>query len=154
MKKYLSSLIVGISLLLGVATVALPASAGAISVWGGCGSGGGTGSGSTSGTGGTGSTGGVSTNLNDGSSASGSTICSGSNDDLNKMMKTIINVILTILGTIAVIMIIIGGIRYTTSNGDASQIKSAKDTIMYAVVGLVVAILAFAIVNFVIGAFK
>lgn len=68
-------------------------------------------------------------------------------------IKTIVNVLLFILGAIAVIMIIIGGIRYTTSNGDAGNIKSAKDTILYAVVGLVVAILAYAIVNFVIGAF-
>jgi hypothetical protein len=47
-------------------------------------------------------------------------------------------------------MIIVGGIRYTTSNGDSGRIKAAKDTITYAVVGLVVAILAYAIVNFVI----
>lgn len=68
-------------------------------------------------------------------------------------IKDIVNILLFILGAIAVIMIIIGGIRYTTSNGDAGSIKSAKDTILYAVVGLVVAILAYAIVNFVIGAF-
>ena len=68
-------------------------------------------------------------------------------------LKNVVNVLLFILGAIAVIMIIIGGIRYTTSNGDASNTKAAKDTIMYAVVGLVVAILAYAIVNFVIGAF-
>jgi glucose uptake protein GlcU len=58
---------------------------------------------------------------------------------------------LFILGIIAVIMIILGGIRYTTSAGDASRVKAAKDTIMYSIVGLVVAMLAFAIVNFVIG---
>ncbi len=74
--------------------------------------------------------------------------------DLSDNIKTIVNVLLFILGAIAVIMIIIGGIRYTTSNGDASGIKSAKDTILYAVVGLVVAILAYAIVNFVLSAFK
>lgn len=68
-------------------------------------------------------------------------------------IKTIVNVMLFILGAIAVIMIIIGGIRYTTSNGDASSIKGAKDTILYAVIGLIVAILAYAIVNFVVDAF-
>lgn len=68
-------------------------------------------------------------------------------------IKDIVNILLFILGAIAVIMIIIGGIRYTTSNGDAGAIKSAKDTILYSVVGLVVAILAYAIVNFVVGAF-
>jgi multisubunit Na+/H+ antiporter MnhB subunit len=74
-------------------------------------------------------------------------------DDLKGFLKTIVNVMLFILGAIAVIMIIIGGIRYTTSNGDAAQTKGAKDTILYAVVGLIVAILAYAIVNFVISSF-
>ncbi len=68
-------------------------------------------------------------------------------------IKTIVTILLFILGAIAVIMIIIGGIRYTTSNGDASSIKAAKDTILYAVIGLIVAILAYAIVNFVLDAF-
>ncbi|MFZ1360796.1 MAG: pilin [Candidatus Saccharimonadales bacterium] len=72
---------------------------------------------------------------------------------LEDQIKTITNVLLFLIGAIAVIMIIIGGIRYVTSNGDANQTKAAKDTIMYAVIGLVVAILAYAIVNFVITAF-
>jgi multisubunit Na+/H+ antiporter MnhB subunit len=72
---------------------------------------------------------------------------------LQTQIKTGVNVLLFVLGSIAVIMIIIGGIRYTTSNGEASQIKSAKDTIMYAVIGLVVAILAYSIVNFVVDQF-
>jgi hypothetical protein len=78
----------------------------------------------------------------------------GNPDDLQKNIKTIVNVLLFILGAIAVIMIIIGGIRYATSGGDASSTKAAKDTILYAVIGLVVAILAYAIVNFILGAFK
>lgn len=72
---------------------------------------------------------------------------------LEDNIKTIVNVMLFLLGAIAVIMIIIGGIRYATSNGDSSQLKGAKDTILYAVVGLVVAILAYAIVNFVVTSF-
>ena len=76
-----------------------------------------------------------------------------SGGDLEGGIKNVVNVMLFILGAIAVIMIIIGGIRYATSGGDASQTKSAKDTILYAVIGLVVAILAYAIVNFIIGAF-
>lgn len=78
---------------------------------------------------------------------------SANQDDLKNFIKTIVNVLLFILGAIAVIMIIIGGIRYTTSNGDAGQVSSAKNTILYAVVGLVVAILAYAIVNFVVTTF-
>jgi multisubunit Na+/H+ antiporter MnhB subunit len=64
-----------------------------------------------------------------------------------------VNVLLFILGAVAVIMIVIGGIKYTTSNGDASSVTSAKNTIMYAVVGLIVALMAYAIVNFVIQQF-
>lgn len=77
-----------------------------------------------------------------------------SQPSLQEGIKDVVNVLLFILGAIAVIMIIIGGIRYTTSNGDASQTKAAKDTILYAVIGLVVAILAYAIVNFVIDSFS
>ncbi|MCA9334748.1 hypothetical protein KC953_01245 [Candidatus Saccharibacteria bacterium] len=69
-------------------------------------------------------------------------------------IKTIVNILLFLLGAIAVIMIIIGGIRYATSNGEAQQIKSAKDTILYSVIGLVVAILSYAIVNFIIDSFS
>lgn len=53
-------------------------------------------------------------------------------------------------GIVAVIIIIIGGIRYVTSSGDASGVKSAKDTILYAIVGLIVVIMAAAITGFII----
>ena len=72
---------------------------------------------------------------------------------LETNIKTVTNVLLFLLGAIAVIMIIIGGILYVTSNGDTSATKAAKDTILYAVIGLIVAILAYAIVNFVITSF-
>ena len=74
-------------------------------------------------------------------------------EDISGPVQAIISTLLFAIGVIAVIMIIIGGIRYTLSNGDASQIKSAKDTILYAVIGLIVAMLAYAIVNFVVGRF-
>jgi len=73
---------------------------------------------------------------------------------LQDQIKQVVNVLLFVLGAISVIMIIIGGIRYATSNGDSSQITSAKNTILYAIIGLVVAILAYAIVNFVINQFS
>lgn len=65
-------------------------------------------------------------------------------------INTIISVVLGVLGIVAVIMIIYGGFMYTTAAGDAAKVKKAKDTIMYGVIGLVVALLAFAIVNFVL----
>ncbi len=63
---------------------------------------------------------------------------------------TIINWVIGILGLVCVIVIIIGGVNYMTSSGEASKVKKAKDTILYGIIGLVVCILAFAIVNFVI----
>lgn len=68
------------------------------------------------------------------------------------VFTTIVNVLLFIIGAISVIMLIIGGIRYTLSGGDSGAVTSAKNTILYAIIGLVVAFLAFAIVNFVLGA--
>jgi hypothetical protein len=70
--------------------------------------------------------------------------------DLPALVQNIINVLLFVAGAVAVIMIILGAIRYITSNGDQANVKAAKETIMYSVIGLVVAILAFAIVNFVV----
>ena len=69
------------------------------------------------------------------------------------VFSTISDVLLFIIGAVAVIMIVIGGLRYVLSGGDAAQVQSAKNTILYALVGVVVAILAYAIVNFVISNF-
>lgn len=68
------------------------------------------------------------------------------------IFTTVVNVLLFIIGALSVIMLIWGGIRYTTSGGSSSAVTSAKNTIMYAIIGLVVAFLAFAIVNWVLGA--
>jgi hypothetical protein len=68
-------------------------------------------------------------------------------------IKAIINVLLSLVGVVSVIMIIYGGFRYALSGGDENSVKAAKDTILYAVIGLIVAILAFVIVNFVLGIF-
>lgn len=61
-----------------------------------------------------------------------------------------INTVIMIIGALSVIMIIIGGLRYVLSGGDAAGLKSAKDTILYALVGLAISLLSFAIVSFVI----
>lgn len=68
----------------------------------------------------------------------------------NSLIKTIVNILLLIIGAASVIMIVIGGMRYTLSNGDSSAVKGAKDTILYAIIGLIVASAAYAIVNWVI----
>lgn len=64
---------------------------------------------------------------------------------------TITNILLFIIGAIAVIMLIVGGIRYVVSSGDQTAVTNAKNTILYAIIGIVVAFLAFAAVNFVTG---
>lgn len=68
------------------------------------------------------------------------------------VFKQVTNTILYIVGIIAVIMLIIGGIKYVVSGGDAKKVTDAKNTVLYAIIGLVIAFLAFAIVNFVISA--
>ncbi len=83
----------------------------------------------------------------------GDTGLSEQNADLPAVVQTVINTVLYIIGIIAVGFIIYGGVKYATSAGDSAKVKSAKDTILYAVVGLIVAILAYAIVNFVVGSF-
>lgn len=77
----------------------------------------------------------------------------GNQTSLGKQIQNIVNILLYVLGAIAVVMIVLGGIRYATSNGDSSAITGAKNTILYAVVGLIVAILAYAIVDFVVSQF-
>ena len=68
------------------------------------------------------------------------------------IFQTISNVLIFLTAAIAVIMLIVGGLRYVISSGDASRVKAAKDTILYGVLGLVLAILAYGIVNFVVNA--
>ena len=71
-------------------------------------------------------------------------------DLANDVFKNIVNILLFIIGAVSVIMLIYGGIRYTTSGGNAYSVTAAKNTIMYSIIGLVVAILAFAVVQFVV----
>ncbi len=66
------------------------------------------------------------------------------------IFETVTNILLFLIGAISVIMLIIGGIRYVVSGGDQAAVTSAKNTILYAIVGIVVAFLAFAAVSFVI----
>jgi TRAP-type C4-dicarboxylate transport system permease small subunit len=75
----------------------------------------------------------------------------GAQDNLNNRIKAGISTAIGLAGLVAAAFIIYGGIQYSTSSGDASKVSKAKNTIMYAVIGLIVSALAFAIVNFVIG---
>ncbi len=75
-------------------------------------------------------------------------------DSLETNIGLIINAIIGFVGIICVIVIIIGGINYTMSQGDPQKTKKAKDTILYGVIGLIITLLAFAIVQFVLNALQ
>ena len=95
----------------------------------------------------------VRTYLNDESEVMGT----GTNSDENTIPETvnrIVNLAIGLIGLLAVIMIIVGGFQYTTSSGDSGKVTKAKNTILYGVIGLVIALLAYAIVNFVLGNLK
>ncbi len=62
------------------------------------------------------------------------------------------NTLIFLVGAVAVIFLIIGGLRYVISNGDSKAVEAAKNTILYAIVGIVVAVISFALVQFVINA--
>lgn len=101
------------------------------------------------------------------SAANGIDICSGDSkdsvycqnkdsggDQVGGIIKTIVEVLLTAVGAISIIMIVIGGIMFALSSGDAQKAAKARNTVLYAVVGLIVSIFASAIVNFVFNRFN
>lgn len=98
----------------------------------------------------------------------GSAVCDGANNavegstdadcteesgtgSITSIVQTIVNIFSIIIGAVAVIMIIYGGFRYITSGGDSNGVTAAKNTILYAVVGLIIVVLAQILVRFVIG---
>ncbi len=89
---------------------------------------------------------------NNGSADPNSDICTSANKDqlIGGVLKNVINTLIFIIAIISVIVIIVGGIRFATSGGNPQQATTARETIIYAIVGLVVAVMAYAIVNFVL----
>lgn len=86
--------------------------------------------------------------------AAGSPVCHASTSDPltgnNGIIVKATNLIALVAGAVAVIMIIIGGIKLITSNGEASSIAEARKTIIYALIGIVVIVLAKTIITFVV----
>ena len=79
--------------------------------------------------------------------------CDGGSDaNAVKVITNVLNAIIAVLGIVAVIFVIVGGVKYMTSAGDPGKVQSAKNTVIYALIGLIVCALAFAIVNLVIDA--
>ena len=68
----------------------------------------------------------------------------------NGVFSRITNTILLIVGLFSVIMLVYGGLRYILSGGDSKKVTDAKNTVLYAIIGLIISLLAFAIVNFVL----
>ncbi|TWP21412.1 hypothetical protein EUA61_02045 [TM7 phylum sp. oral taxon 346] len=71
-------------------------------------------------------------------------------DGLSNILKNATNIVLFIAGALAVIMIIYGSIRFMTAHGNEKQVESARLIVTYSVIGLIIAILAYALVNFVL----
>lgn len=69
---------------------------------------------------------------------------------IDTTIQNIINLLSVVVGIAAVIMLIVGGFRYVTSSGNQETVKAAKNTIVYALIGLVIVALAQLIVNFVL----
>lgn len=68
----------------------------------------------------------------------------------NGIITKVIEIMIMFAGIASVIMIMVGGFKYMVSNGDSGKVSSAKDTILYSIIGLVVVVIAQAIVSFVI----
>lgn len=76
---------------------------------------------------------------------------SGSTKTVNGLITTIVNIFSVVVGIVAVIMIIVAGFRFITSAGDSNGVAAARNTLMYALIGLIVVVLAQVIVHFVLG---
>ncbi len=72
------------------------------------------------------------------------------NQQAPEVVTNIFNGVLTVVGILAVLIIVVAGQRYVTSSGDPAKVQQAKNMILYGVIGLIVALLAFAVVNFVL----
>lgn len=84
------------------------------------------------------------------SNTSGVPVSSNPENAINSVITDSLNILTVVVGIIAVVMIVYGGFRYVTSGGDATRVASAKNTLMYAIIGLIIAVLAQVIVKFVL----
>jgi hypothetical protein len=71
----------------------------------------------------------------------------------NTLVSNIFSLVLALAGAVAVAFIVWGGIQYVISQGESSKITQAKNTLLYSIVGLVIVMFSFAILNFVLGKF-
>lgn len=78
--------------------------------------------------------------------------CSGDTNtpQVDNVISTAVNILSSIVGIVGVVMVFIGGFKYITSRGDSNAVSSAKSTITYAIIGLIIAALAQVLVHFVL----
>lgn len=88
----------------------------------------------------------------EGVSAAGGSGCG--DVEFKTFLGKIVDILIFIIGAISVIMIVVGGLRYTLSGGDANSITAGKNTVIYAIIGLVVALMSYAISKFVISSLQ
>jgi len=81
----------------------------------------------------------------------GKTCDAAAGNGLNSIIRAVVTILSYIVGVAAVIMVIIAGLKYITANGDSNSIGSAKNTLVYALLGLAIAVLAQVLVHFVLG---
>lgn len=74
----------------------------------------------------------------------------GSNRTVSNTLQQVINILIFVVGSVSVLMVIIGALRYTLAQGDSGAINSAKNTIIYAIIGIVLSMTAYGLVNFVV----
>jgi uncharacterized membrane protein (GlpM family) len=87
--------------------------------------------------------------VTDGAGAAQGSLQGGSTFSVNTIIAVVTNTLIFIVGAISVIVLIIGGLRYVLSGGNATSVQGAKNTILYAIVGLAVSIAAYAIIQYV-----
>lgn len=87
-------------------------------------------------------------NVCDGDAAS-SMYCTNKEEDVNSIIKAVVDLLLMAVAIISVIVIIVGGIFFALANGDSARVAKARNTVLYAVIGLVVSLFSYAIVQFV-----
>lgn len=83
-------------------------------------------------------------------SAGGGSGCTESGPSVNSVINAVINILSWVVGIISVIMIIVGGFKYVTSGGDSGNVQSAKNTVIYALVGVVIVAISQTLVKFVL----
>lgn len=76
--------------------------------------------------------------------------CADDGGKIDSTVQTVVNILSLVVGAVAVVMIVVGGLKYVSSQGDSSAVSSAKNTVIYAVVGLIIVAMAQIIVAFVV----